>query len=302
MNPGLGISLKVSSVIAFVVMAAIIKWLSAEIPTGQIMFFRASIAVLIIVAWVAKTDSINNSLRTERYGGHFLRALLGTSSMACTFAALHYLPLPDATAINYASPLLTVALGALLIGEVVRAFRWFTVVLGLVGVLIVLYPQIGHQSDTGAIIGAALALAGAILAAGAQVQIRRLIKLERSATIVFYFSINATLLALLSLPFGWVMPSGLQLLGLVSIGLLGGFGQLMLTNSYRFADAAIVAPFEYTSMLIAVGLGVWLFDDIPTLYTYVGTAIIITAGVLIIWREHYLGLERTRPRKANTPS
>jgi drug/metabolite transporter (DMT)-like permease len=118
---------------------------------------------------------------------------------------------------------------------------------------------------------------------------------------VFYFSVTSTLLSLTTLPFGWVIPSGSELLLGIATGLLGGVGQILLTSSYREADASLVAPFDYASMLFALLIGYFGFDEVPTPTMLGGAALVIFAGILIILRERHLGLERAKGRKAMTP-
>jgi drug/metabolite transporter (DMT)-like permease len=191
------------------------------------------------------------------------------------------------------------------LGEDVRAFRIATVVLGLAGVMIVLSPRLTALSDgtVGATeaLGAMVVLGGAVFAALAQVFVRKLVDTEATATIVFWFSITATCLSLVTLPFGWVVPAPREAALLVGAGLLGGLGQILLTSSYRHADASVVAPFEYVSMLFALLFGYVFFAEVPTLTMLMGAALVVTAGILIIWRERRLGLERARQRKSMTP-
>ena len=142
---------------------------------------------------------------------------------------------------------------------------------------------------------------GAVFAALAQVFVRKMVATEQTAAIVFWFSVTATGLSLLTLPFGWVVPTASETALLVLAGVLGGFGQIFLTSSYREADASLVAPFDYASMIFALGIGWFVFAEMPTITMLIGAAIVITAGVLIIWRERQLGLQRARQRKAMTP-
>jgi drug/metabolite transporter (DMT)-like permease len=155
--------------------------------------------------------------------------------------------------------------------------------------------------ETAETLGAMLVLGGAVFAALAQVFVRKLVLTESTSAIVFWFSTTATLLSLVTLPFGWVIPSGREAAMLVAAGVLGGIGQILLTSGYREADASVVAPFEYVSMLFALGFGYFLFDEVPTATMLFGAFLVVTAGILIIWRERQLGLERARQRKAMTP-
>ncbi len=170
----------------------------------------------------------------------------------------------------------------------------------MVGVMIVLSPRlsVGAQLGTAETLGAVVVLMGAVCAALAQVFVRKLVNTEGTAAIVFWFSVTATLMSLLSLPWGWAMPSVSTFLMLALAGLLGGVGQILLTSSYRYADASLVAPFEYTSMILALGVGFFVFGEVPTGTMILGACVVIFAGLLIIWRERSLGLQRAQQRKA----
>ena len=137
--------------------------------------------------------------------------VVGTCAMGLGFAGLALLPLPEVTAIGYAAPLLTVVFAAMFLGEEVRIFRISAVALGLVGVLIVLSPRLTSLRDgelaTAEALGAMLVLGGAVFAALAQVFVRKLVVTESTSAIVFWFSMTATVLSLVTLPFGWVMPA-----------------------------------------------------------------------------------------------
>lgn len=305
MRPLRGIALKLCSVVVFIVMAAMIKANADTIPPGQAVFFRSFFAIPVIVVWLAFRGELSSGFRAVNPMGHVWRGVMGTAAMGLGFAGLGYLPLPEVTAIGYAAPLLTVVFAAMFLGEDVRAFRFSMVVLGMVGVLIVLSPRLtviqGDNVDVAQTFGAMLVLTGAVFTALAQVFVRKLVLTERTPAIVFWFSVTASVLALVTLPFGWAWPTPGQAALMVGTGLLGGIGQIFLTSSYREADASVVAPFDYASMLFALAIGYWIFDEVPTLTMLSGAALIVTAGVLIIWRERRLGLERARQRKAMTP-
>ena len=224
--------------------------------------------------------------------------------MGLGFTALGLLPLPEATALSYAAPLLTVIFAAMFLGERVRAFRLTAVFVGLVGVVIVLLPNLTvglGDASAAQSVGAMAALLGAVFAALAQVFVRKLIHTEKTTTIVFYFSLTAAVLSLATLPFGWVVPVPREAVLLVGAGLLGGIGQILLTESYRHAETAVIAPFEYVSMLLALVLGYTIFSEVPTRPMLIGAALIVAAGLFIIWRERRLGIERAGARKVMTP-
>ncbi|TRW99431.1 DMT family transporter [Paracoccus sp. M683] len=304
MNPLRGILLKLGSVTIFVVMAALIKATADEVPAGQQVFFRSFFAIPVILIWLIRRGEFPRGLRTARPMGHVFRGLVGTAAMGLGFAGLGLLPLPEVTAIGFAAPLLTVIFAAMFLGEDVRAFRLATVALGLIGVLVILSPRLGQVGDglsTAETLGAVITLMGAMCAALAQIFVRKLVSQETTAAIVFWFSVTASVLALFTVPFGWVLPSPDTAALLILAGLLGGLGQILLTSAYRFADASLVAPFDYAAMLFALLIGYGIFGEVPSATMLTGASIVIAAGVLIIWREHRLGLERNRQRKAMSP-
>jgi len=304
MRPMRGILFKICSVVMFIIMSSLIKATSAHVPPGEAVFFRSVFAIPVILVWLMMRGEIATGLRVKAPMGHVWRGVVGTMAMGLGFAGLGYLPLPEVTAISYAAPLLTVIFAAMFLGETVRLFRISTVVLGLTGVLIVLSPRLsvtpGAGSDAEAF-GAMLVLSGAVFAALAQVFVRKLVTQEKTSAIVFYFSLTSTCLSLVTLPFGWVVPGLAEAAMLILAGVLGGFGQIFLTSSYREADASVVAPFDYVSMLFALGIGYWVFDEVPTMTMLAGAALVVTAGVIIILRERALGLQRAQQRKAMSP-
>lgn len=300
-----GIAYKVASVLVFLVMSSLLK-ASQGIPAGELAFFRSAFAIIPVTAFLAWRGELRAGVKTAFPFGHVWRGLAGTCGMMLGFFALTKLPLPEAVTINYATPLLIVAISALFMGEVVRAYRWSAVVIGLAGVVVVAWPRLtllsgGASNDL--TIGAISALAGCCCSAVAIVQVRRLVQTERSATIVFYFSISSTLISLLTLPFGWVVPGAVTAACLVGAGLAGGIGQILLTESYRHADMSVVAPFEYSSLIFSVLIGYVFFGDVPTVFMLVGGVIVVGSGLFVIYREHRLGLDaaRSRAREVVTP-
>ena len=293
MSPLRGMALKLSAVLLFVIMAALIKAASDVVPPGEAVFFRSFFALPIILGWIALPGELRTGLKTQNPMGHLWRGMFGVSAMACGFAGLGLLPLPEVTVLGYAAPILTVLFAALLLGERIRLIRMSAVVIGLVGVVIVMLPQLGNdEMGTAARWGVALVLASATLRALAHVHIRKLVQDETTSAVVFYFASTASIFALMTAPFGWVLPDALTAAQLIGAGLVGGVAQILLTSSYRHAEAAFLAPFDYASILFALVIGYTVFNEIPTIHTIIGSIIIIAAGVLIIWRERQLGMKR----------
>ena len=300
-RPTFGIALKVSSALAFSLMSAGVKSLTDRYPVGELVFFRSAFALVPLFAWLAWQGNLVGSIRTSNLKGHLLRSIIGSCGMFAGFAALTFLPLSDAVAIGYASPLMVVVLAALVLKERVRAYRWGAVLIGFLGVLIMLAPHVGAGglATGGAGIGAVFALMGAACSACATIQVRRLTGTETTGAIVLYFTLLTTLLGLATIVLGWRLPGPGELAFLVLLGILGGIGQILLTESYRYGDASLIAPFEYTTMIWAVLIGWFAFGQLPQPAVAMGGAIVAAAGIFVVWRERRLGLVRAEAAEAS---
>lgn len=305
MQPLRGISYKLIAVMCFITMQSLVKWVSQDIPAGESVFFRSFFALPIIIGWLAMRGDLKTGLKVTNPMAHVWRGFIGTCAMGSMFAGLAFLPLPEVTALGYAMPLLVVVFAAMFLDERVGVFRISAVILGLTGVLIVLAPRVtslnGDTVKTMEAVGAVIVLLGAVCGALAQIFIRKMVATEEVSAIVFWFSCTSTFMALLTLPFGWTMPSPWQFGALVLTGLIGGIGQIFLTSSYRFADASLVAPFDYASMLFAILIGYFIFAEVPTMQMLFGASLIILAGIVIILRERQLGIRRAKARQAKLP-
>lgn len=307
-RPGTAITLRLISIFLFMVMAALVKSASDTVSAGQAVFFRSFFAFPIILIWLWQQHDLRDGLKTRNPMGHLWRGLIGTSAMGLTFGGLGLLPLPEVTAIGYATPLFTVLLAALLLGERVRIFRLSAVALGLVGVMIVLAPRLGSMSlGAAGTVGALMVLASSMLRGLVQIHIRRLVQTEKTAAIVFYFALTATCLSFLTLPLGlwieplrWVRPDTGAAAALIGAGLVGGTAQILVTASFRFGGPSMLAPFDYSSMIFASLIGYVAFAEVPTKEIVIGASLVIAGGILIIWRERQLGLDRAKV-KANVP-
>jgi drug/metabolite transporter (DMT)-like permease len=304
-RPYLGIALKVASTIAFTGMATLVKLASERYPIGELIFFRSFFAIIPVFIWVGYRGELPTVFHTRHIGQHLIRSLAGASAMFCGFTALAMLPIADATAIGYAAPLLTVVFAVVLLGEKVHIYRWSAVIVGLFGVFVILSDYVipgSAEAGEHNVVGAGFAVGGAVLSALAATQVRSLVRYENAATIVVYFSLFTALFSLATLPFGWVMPTATDFAMLVAAGIFGGLGQVFLTQSYRFGDASLIAPFDYTSMLWSLIVSVVVFATWPSGIVLLGAGIVIAAGLFVIWRERRLGIERARSKRAQSPT
>ncbi|MFB1025518.1 MAG: DMT family transporter, partial [Octadecabacter sp.] len=276
-----GIFLMMSAITVFTVMSAFIK-AADRVPAGEAMFFRSLMAMPIVLIWLVSHGGIRAGIRTKSVRNHAVRGIVGSCAMGLGFAGLKYLPLPEVTAIRFVSPILMVVLAAMILGEKFRFVRIAAVMLGFVGVVIIVAPRLSVGLGTNEALGVGLTLGSACLAALAQVFVKGMSGSESTTAIVFWFSATATILSLLTLPFGWVWPNGFELALLVGAGVIGGLGQILLTASYRFAEAGVLAPFTYISMLWSVLIGYFWFNEVPTMAMLIGATFVIAAGVIIV--------------------
>jgi drug/metabolite transporter (DMT)-like permease len=299
----LGIALILISTLAFTLMSALIRSLGERIPLGEIVFSRSLFGLVPLIFMLQWRGELHEAFRLHKPIRHVTRAIAGIGSMFCNFAALSRIPLADATAINFVTPLFNVALAAIFLGEKVRRFRWAAVAVGFAGVLLMLLPHMGKgEWNSVAAYGALLALSAAFLVSAAMTQVRQLAATETTASLVFSFTVLSTLSGLVAMFWGWVVPSGWDAMILVLTGVFGGIGQITVTESYRHAGAGTVAPFAYTSMIYSIILGYAFFGEVPELVVMAGAAIVVLAGLFVLYRERKLHIDRTREREAETPT
>lgn len=270
----------IAAVAVFAVLNAAVKWQVARYPVGEVIFIRCLFALIPCFVLVALSGGLR-VLRTRRLGWHVSRALLQYVSMSCSYMAYGLMPLADAVAIGFASPIFLTALSVPLLGEKVGIYRWSAVAFGFVGVMIMVRPS-GDVLNSGATFALANALLGALLSIG----IRRLSATESSATLVFYQAVTTFCLATATLPFySWVPLAWPDLLMIAAIGVFSGIAQFWWTQAFRSCPAAILAPFSYLSMIWAVLMGYLVWGDVPTLALVGGAVMVAASGLFIAYRE-----------------
>jgi len=269
---------------------AIIRALGQDVPIGELMFARAGFGVAVLLAFYGARGEIFEALGTKYPLRHVGRGLSSVSSSISYFAALVYLPLVNVTVLAYSSPVIAVLFAAIVLRERVRAYRWSAVCIGFIGVLITVWPYINSTQllGTAAGIGIGLALGSAISAAISAVQMRRLVQTERTSAIVFYFYAASMLASAFSLPFWFVVPSGVQSLALLAAGVFNILSQMCTTHSYRYGPALSIVIFDYTTIIFAFLLGYFFLGELPQSQVYIGGTIIAAASIFIVLRERQL--------------
>ncbi len=281
-----------TGVFLFTVMEAMVKWLTADYSVHQIIFFRSAFALIPCAYFIWRAGGIA-TLRTRRPGVHLLRGVIGLAAMGCYFFAYSQMALADAKAILFSAPLFMTILAIPLLGERVGVYRWSAVLVGLAGVLFILRPG-GEMLQ----IGTLAAIGGAILYALAVITVRHLSATESVASITFYFTATGALASAgLIAVFGWVTPKPGDLAMLVTIGLIGGVAQYAMTRAFRLAEAAAIAPLDYTSMAWAILLGYLIWGDVPSPAVFAGIAVVVASGLFILYREQRLA----RIRRSQLP-
>ncbi|WP_095589012.1 DMT family transporter [Actibacterium ureilyticum] len=281
-----GIGLRIGATFFFTVMVLFVKWLSDAIPVGQVVFYRSAFALIPLVLFLMWTRDFPGGLRTARPMGHVARCLLGCVAMFASFASLKYLPLAHASIIGYLAPVIAVVLARVMLGEHVTGARWFGVVFGFLGMLVMVLPEAaGAEADRSYLIGVALALLMAVFTAGAKIQIRSLALTENAGAIAFYFAATCALAGLATWPYGWADPTPEQLACLVGAGASGGVAHIMMTLSLQHSEVSKLAPFEYLSLIFAVIADVAFFGIVPGLAFYAATMFIVLATSAVAFQD-----------------
>jgi len=284
-----GIAFMLAGTAAFVVMDAVVKWLVVAYPVIQIVFFRNLFALMPIAVLIGFTGG-RASIRTRRLGSHVLRAGAGLGAMFCFFHAYGAMALADVIAISFAAPVFVTALSVPLLGEKVGPRRWTAVLVGFLGVLVMVRPGVGVLDPA-----ALVALLGTALMALAMIMIRNLGRTETAPATVLYFTMFGIMVSGVGLPFVWVAPDAEGWALLVLTGLIGGVGQFCMTQAFRLAPVAVVAPFDYSAMLWATGIGYLVWSDWPDMWIWVGAAILVASGLYILFRETHLSATTRMP-------
>jgi drug/metabolite transporter (DMT)-like permease len=280
---GLGIGSILAAFFIFSIVDGTAKWLGQAYEPVQIVFFAHLFALIPIAVFVWRNGGLA-SLRTRRPLAHALRGGLLFATMLLFFTALRGLPLAEAIAVAFTSPLFITALSGPLLGEAVGVRRWAAVIIGFMGALIMVRP--GTEAFRPE---ALLVLTSAFIAALVMLLTRRLTRTETNVALLTYTTVIA---GLASLPFAvlaWQAPGSGDLGLFAVVGIGTGSGHYLLVLAYRNAPAAVVAPFDYTKLIWASIFGWLLWRDSPEPAVWIGAAIVAGAGVYITRREMALG-------------
>lgn len=261
-----GILLIISSTAFFAVSDVITKQLTATLPAGEVAWMRYAIFVLLVLPAICVNGG-GVLLRSHRPGLQILRGLGMVGSTVAFTYGLRFLPVADATAINFVSPILIMALSVPLLGETVGWRRWSAAAFGFLGVMIVMRPGTGAFQTA-----ALLPLLAAAHWAGAAVATRKISGSDHALTTLAYSAIVGFLVLSAVLPFAWVTPGRTEIALGLGIGILSTIGHWFVILAYRHGDASVLAPFSYTQLIAAGALGYLVFGTLPDGWTILGPA------------------------------
>ena len=268
------------SICAFSIMDIIVKW-SEHYPLGQVLFFRGFFGVLFYFLIIPK-ERIRNFYYTKRAGLHFLRCFSGLIALVAIFIALRSLPLATVVSISFAAPIFTTIFSIFLLSEKVGIYRWLAVLIGFIGILIITEPGITSLN-----VFYIFPIIFCIGLSYVAITIRKLSTTEPVWLISLYFSISITILSLLSIPFGWVMPTIKDFFILAMIGIFGGVANLWLSQSYKYSEVSLVTPLKYLALVFAIIFGYLIWDEVPTIKGLFGATLVIFSTLIIFRREIY---------------
>lgn len=280
--------LMVAATVMFAWMNAIVRMCSTELPPVELAFFRCLFSLLVMLPWIAHYGV--SSLKTQRIKLYSVRAILQIVSMICWFTAVASIPLAEATALSFTGPLFATAGAAVVLRETVGWRRWGAVAVGFIGVMIVVRPDTMNLS-----LGATLALSSALLAAAGMLMVKSLARTEPTPAIVAYMMIYLTPLSLLAALPVWEWPRLEILPWLMLLGLLGAVAHLCFTYALATADASAVMPYDYLRLPAAAAIAYLMFAEVPTVWTWIGGAVIALSTMYIAHREMVLRRRRTAP-------
>jgi drug/metabolite transporter (DMT)-like permease len=278
-HPFRGIALILLSTVFLGTSDATAKYLSATLPSIEIAWIRFFTFALIMVPAMLPASPLY-AMRTERVGLQLMRGAALLASSLFFITGLGFLPIAEASATGFVSPLFVTALSIVFLSESVGVRRWLATAVGLIGVLIILRPGTSAFH-----LAAFFPLVSALAWACTLIMTRMMSGRERAATTMAYSSIAGVCILTLLVPFVWVAPSWHDILFGILIGVASTAGQWIVVLAFRYADASVLAPFSYTQLLWVSILGFVIFGEIPDIWTVTGAAFIVASGLYTAHRE-----------------
>lgn len=274
--------------VAISIMHTSIRFVSEGMHPFEIAFFRCVFALLAVAPFFIRQGWA--PLRTKRFPTLLVRGVINIYCMLAFFYAVSIVPLAEITALSFSAPIFTVVLAVFIYKEKVGLRRWSAIAIGFIGTVVILRP--GFQDFS---FGQFLVLSSAFAWAICVIIIKDLGKTESSVTIATYMSLVMAPLSFIAAATVWIWPTPEQWVWLAVIGIIGGGGQMAMSESLRYAPTHVVSPIDFTRLLFISTLGYIFFDQVPDRFVWAGGALIIGATVFITYREHQLGKTEKTP-------
>ncbi|MDC3120224.1 DMT family transporter [Candidatus Pelagibacter sp.] len=269
------------SVCAFSIMDVIVKW-SAAYPVGQVLFFRGFCGIIPLLFIIPKERYLD-FYKTERAMLHLMRCLAGLVALISIFIALRNLPLATVVSITFAAPIFTTIFSIFLLNEKVGFYRWMAVLVGFIGIIVISEP--GFSSLNFYYVYPIIFCVGLSYVA---ITIRKLSATEPVWLISLFFSFSIMILSFFTFYQNWIMPSFKDLFLLAMIGILGGLANLWLSQSYKFSEVSLVTPLKYLALVFAIIFGYFIWNEIPSNKTIMGSLMVVLSSLIIFRREMVL--------------
>jgi drug/metabolite transporter (DMT)-like permease len=260
------------SAVTYAVMIFFGRYLAPDVPVFEIAFLRNAFAIVFMLPWLMRVGM--GAMRTKRIGRHIVRGAMSSTNVTCLFFSVSYLPIADASAINFLQPLLGAVIACLFLGERASVLRWLAILLGFAGALVVIRPGLGTFN-----IGVAFALGSALAGAVVAIMIKTLVRTDPPDTIAAWLFVTQTLILLIPTLFVWVMPTWEQWGIFACLGLTSVVLQRCYNRGMQAADVSIAMPFNFTRLVWAALIGWMVFGEFPDLWTWIGGAVIFIASV-----------------------
>ncbi len=267
------------SVLSFSIMDISVKLMSSSYPVGQLVFFRGFLG-LIPIFFIIPFNRYKNLFETTKLKLHIGRAVAGTFAMVNLYLGLKFLPIADAITISFAAPIFATIFSIIFLNEIVRFYRWFAIIIGIIGVVVVLKPGTAMFSYY-SFFPILFCIGFAIIS----ILIKKLSKTEPDYLISMFFTIALILTGFVSYFFGWNEINKEDIIYLFAIGIFGSTGNIFLTMSIRKADVSLVTPVKYLSLLFAIMAGIFIFGEAISYLTLLGAFLIIVSTAIIFRRE-----------------
>ena len=286
------VALAIASTLTAALMASCVKFVSNDLNTFIICFYRCIIGLILILPFVAKNKF--QALKSKNIKLQFSRSMINIISMICWFSALGMMQLEKATALGFTTPLFTTVLAVIFLGEIIRIHRTAALALGFVGILVIIRPgYIPFEYSTLLMLIASLSFSFVLIF------VKRLSSIDTNLTIIFYHLLFMTPVFFIISLFFWEPITLNQLLIFIIMGILGLLSNWCMTQSLKMSDTTFVMPLQFTKLIWVSLIGFFIFSEMPDFWTWIGGAIIFVSVIYITYRESFIKKDTSETKQVD---